>query len=54
MESLDGRVLDGRELRVQMARYGRPQSPQGRSGGSRRGGGGGRRSRSRSRDRRRR
>ena len=24
---MDGRVLDGRELRVQMARYGRPASP---------------------------
>ncbi|KAM3964476.1 SR family splicing factor SC35 isoform 1-T1 [Aphomia sociella] len=27
LESLDGRMLDGRELRVQMARYGRPSSP---------------------------
>ncbi|ODN02038.1 Serine/arginine-rich splicing factor 2 [Orchesella cincta] len=55
MESLDGRVLDGRELRVQMAsRYGRPQSPHGRS--SRRRSGSrdrdrGRRRRSRSGDR---
>lgn len=65
LEAMDGRMLDGRELRVQMARYGRPNSPQGRNGG---GGGGGRRfggrdggrgrdrrrSRSRSNDRRRR
>merc|ERR1711874_655327 len=27
MESMDGRRLDGRELRVQMARYGRPYTP---------------------------
>lgn len=27
LDSLDGRMLDGRELRVQMARYGRPSSP---------------------------
>lgn len=32
---MDGRLLDGRELRVQMARYGRPTSPH-RSRGSRR------------------
>lgn len=37
LEAMDGRMLDGRELRVQMARYGRPTSPQ-----TRRGGGGGR------------
>lgn len=43
MDSLDGRVLDGRELRVQLARYGRPDSPQ-----RERRGGGSRRSRSRS------
>ncbi|XP_037916163.1 serine/arginine-rich splicing factor 2 [Hermetia illucens] len=47
LEAMDGRVLDGRELRVQMARYGRPTSPHRRSG-SGRGGGGGRRRRSRS------
>ncbi|CAD7080148.1 unnamed protein product [Hermetia illucens] len=46
LEAMDGRVLDGRELRVQMARYGRPTSPHRRSG-SGRGGGGGRRRRSR-------
>ncbi|KAM3964477.1 SR family splicing factor SC35 isoform 2-T3 [Aphomia sociella] len=45
LESLDGRMLDGRELRVQMARYGRPSSPY-RSRYERR-----RRSRSRSRRR---
>ncbi|KAL7041607.1 hypothetical protein ACKWTF_000834 [Chironomus riparius] len=28
LQEMDGRVLDGRELRVQMARYGRPTSPQ--------------------------
>ncbi|VVC99222.1 unnamed protein product [Leptidea sinapis] len=27
LDCLDGRMLDGRELRVQMARYGRPSSP---------------------------
>ncbi|GAB0089864.1 Serine/arginine-rich splicing factor 2 [Sergentomyia squamirostris] len=50
LEAMDGRILDGRELRVQMARYGRPTSPHRRSnrGSDRR-----RRSRSRSRDRRR-
>lgn len=50
LEAMDGRMLDGRELRVQMARYGRPTSPQRRGGGRsdrRRGG----RDRSRSRDR---
>ncbi|KAH8413541.1 hypothetical protein KR009_012232, partial [Drosophila setifemur] len=59
LEAMDGRMLDGRELRVQMARYGRPSSPT-RSSSSRRGGGGGmgsgggrRRSRSRSPMRRR-
>jgi len=30
---MDGRILDGRELRVQMARYGRPTSPHRRGGG---------------------
>lgn len=46
LEAMDGRMLDGRELRVQMARYGRPTSPQTRRGGrdsGRRDGGGGRR-----------
>lgn len=42
---MDGRMLDGRELRVQMARYGRPTSPQTRRNGG--GGGGGRRDRRR-------
>ncbi|XP_077286015.1 SR family splicing factor SC35 isoform X2 [Arctopsyche grandis] len=27
LDAMDGRLLDGRELRVQMARYGRPTSP---------------------------
>ncbi|CAO1337170.1 unnamed protein product, partial [Diamesa serratosioi] len=31
LDAMDGRILDGRELRVQMARYGRPTSPQRRS-----------------------
>lgn len=35
LDAMDGRLLDGRELRVQMARYGRPTSPH-RSRGSRR------------------
>ncbi|XP_034249139.1 serine/arginine-rich splicing factor 2 isoform X4 [Thrips palmi] len=43
LDAMDGRLLDGRELRVQMARYGRPSSPYRRN--SRR------RSRSRSRSR---
>lgn len=57
LEAMDGRMLDGRELRVQMARYGRPTSPQTRRGGGgrdrdRRDRGGRRdRFRSRSRDR---
>uniref|UniRef100_A0A8C8HVD1 Serine/arginine-rich splicing factor 2 n=1 Tax=Oncorhynchus tshawytscha TaxID=74940 RepID=A0A8C8HVD1_ONCTS len=50
MDAMDGALLDGRELRVQMARYGRPpDSHFGRRGGSgppRRHGGYGRRSRS--------
>lgn len=58
LEAMDGRMLDGRELRVQMARYGRPSSPTRRnSSNSRRGagvgagagGGAGGRRRSRSR-----
>lgn len=32
LDAMDGRMLDGRELRVQMARYGRPPSS-GRRGG---------------------
>lgn len=32
LDAMDGRILDGRELRVQMARYGRPTSPQRRGG----------------------
>lgn len=46
LEAMDGRMLDGRELRVQMARYGRPTSPQtrrGRGDRERRGERGGRR-----------
>lgn len=35
LEAMDGRMLDGRELRVQMARYGRPTSPQTRRAGGR-------------------
>lgn len=55
---MDGRMLDGRELRVQMARYGRPSSPTRRNSASSRrgaglgagaGGGAGGRRRSRSR-----
>lgn len=38
LEAMDGRILDGRELRVQMARYGRPTSPQTRRSGRDRGG----------------
>ncbi|XP_056640332.1 serine/arginine-rich splicing factor 2 [Diorhabda carinulata] len=48
LDAMDGRMLDGRELRVQMARYGRPTSPHRRYGRRRRGS---RRSRSRSRRR---
>merc|ERR1711887_36165 len=55
MDTLDGTVVDGRPLRVQMARYGRPRTPprgsRGRGGRDDRGG---RDRRSRSRDRRRR
>lgn len=42
MDSLDGRRVDGREIRVVMARYGRPIDERERRGG---GGGGGRRGR---------
>ena len=41
MDAMDGAIFDGRELRVQMARYGRPSEPY-RRGGPR---GGGRRRR---------
>ncbi|XP_050394499.1 serine/arginine-rich splicing factor 2 [Patella vulgata] len=63
MDAMDGAMMDGRELRVQMARYGRPSNSRGYNdrrrnnyGGHGGGGGGGRsrnrsRSRSRSRDR---
>lgn len=44
MESMDGAVMDGRELRVQSAKYGRPSDPPHRRG---RGGGGGSRRRDR-------
>ncbi|XP_051968141.1 serine/arginine-rich splicing factor 2-like [Xyrauchen texanus] len=55
MDAMDGALLDGRELRVQMARYGRPpDSHYSRRGAApRRSGGYGRRSRSRSPRRRR-
>lgn len=36
LDAMDGRMLDGRELRVQMARYGRPTSPHRRYRGRRR------------------
>ena len=36
MDSLDGAIMDGRELRVQMAKYGRPSEPH--RGAPRRGG----------------
>lgn len=36
LDAMDGRMLDGRELRVQMARYGRPTSPHRRYGRSNR------------------
>lgn len=42
IDSMDGAVLDGRELRVQTAKYGRPTEP---SRGGRGGGGGRRRNR---------
>jgi len=46
IDAMDGAVLDGRELRVQMARYGRPAESHRRGGSSRRYGGAyGRRSR---------
>merc|ERR1719348_2409824 len=53
MDEMDGFMLDGRPLRVQEARYGRPNNDRFR-GGRDRGGRDRRRSRSRSRERRRR
>merc|ERR1711928_146211 len=47
MHAMDGRMMDGRELRVQLARYGRPDDPPSR----RHGGRSSRRRRSRSRSR---
>ena len=41
MDSMHGRVMDGRELRVQLAEYGRPDSSGGGGGGRYRGRGGG-------------
>lgn len=43
MDAMDGKIIDGREIRVAMARYGRPANQydprrQGRSGGGRSGG----------------
>lgn len=35
MDAMDGAVLDGRELRVQMARYGRPPDSHHGGGGDR-------------------
>lgn len=35
MDTLDGSLLDGRELRVQLAKYGRPSEPNRRSSNSR-------------------
>ncbi|XP_062930452.1 serine/arginine-rich splicing factor 2-like [Mobula hypostoma] len=53
IDAMDGAVLDGRELRVQMARYGRPAESHRRGGSSRRYAGAyGRRSRSPRRRRR--
>ncbi|KAL1453034.1 hypothetical protein WDU94_007210 [Cyamophila willieti] len=49
LDAMDGRMFDGRELRVQMARYGRPPSSSRSRGGRDRDR---RRDRSRSRDRR--
>ena len=41
MDSMDGAILDGRELRVQEAKYGRPSESHHRRGGGGGGGGGG-------------
>ncbi|KAL3875938.1 hypothetical protein ACJMK2_033841 [Sinanodonta woodiana] len=51
MDGMDGIIMDGRELRVQMARYGRPEEPYRRGGPRRYGGSRRNRSRSRSRER---
>ncbi|KAK3789384.1 hypothetical protein RRG08_001770 [Elysia crispata] len=52
MDSVDGTLLDGREVRCQMARYGRPSEPHRRDRGpARRGHGGSSRRRSRTRSR---
>ncbi|KAK3598842.1 hypothetical protein CHS0354_008584 [Potamilus streckersoni] len=57
MDAMDGIIMDGRELRVQRARYGRPEEPYRRGpprrygGGGGGGGGGGSRRYSRSRSR---
>ena len=40
MHAMDGRMMDGRELRVQLARYGRPDDPPRTRGGRDRGDGG--------------
>ena len=50
MDTMDGSILDGRPLRVQLARYGRPDEPRGGRG---RGGGRGGGRNDRDRDRRR-
>jgi arginine/serine-rich splicing factor 2 len=34
MDALDGAIMDGRELKVHMAKYGRPAGPNRRSGGT--------------------
>ena len=39
LDAMDGTIMDGRELRVQMARYGRPTEPYRRSSSRRHGGG---------------
>ena len=55
MDALDGRMYDGRDLRIQMAKYGRPENDRGGARGGRRdrsrdrSRSGGRRKRSRSR-----
>ncbi|KAI0214857.1 Serine/arginine-rich splicing factor 2, partial [Lamellibrachia satsuma] len=49
MESMDGAIVDGREMRVQLAKYGRPSEPPRRGPPRRRGSDRGSRSRSRSR-----
>ena len=39
MDAMDGAIFDGREVRVQTARYGRPNESYRRHGGGGRGGG---------------